>query len=575
MRPAKNAPWKKRFLIATMLSLVTWEGVAAAVPDFKGPSLVREIAFIVAESSWLARAVADRGPDGIKYRDGDGMRRFYESRGYKPFWTDEKSMSPKAGQAIKVLEQSWTHGLNPGAYHLARLKQLSESRTAESMQGFEVLLTDAVIRYAKDMTGMRVSPATIKADPHSWRRGLDGADIMEYLSRQTNMTQALKKFDPPGRLYGLMREALVDLLEHGDITDRTQAVNVTGTIYPGDINPQIIPIARRLGINQDTDMYDQRLLQAVSAFQDRNGLKPDGIIGRRTIAALNKSQHDRYIQLISNMERIRWLDPRLPEKYIVVNIPAMTLWAIQDGRVKHEMAVIVGRPKRPTQSFIADIKGIRFNPSWTVPDTIKAKDFLPALQKDPRALEKKGIFFIKGSGKDAREISPDSVDWASVTQSDLRNIRMVQPPGDDNALGQIRVLMPNDYNIYLHDTNTPELFIRDDRAQSSGCVRVSEPETIANFILSGNEGWSEEKLQSMLAKSGTRETAAAQQIPVYILYQTVWLHTDGGLVYGDDVYDEDAKLFQALGKINGVPATPFTNIETDQKQSKSRASQNL
>lgn len=548
-----KSPWPLRFFTCAILTLTTMEAVSAAVPAWHVPSPVKTMRVLVSQESDIEQSITAKSIEGVKFRDADGMKQFYESRAFEPVWVTDDKVASRSKQIFPVLEESWTHGLNPESYHLTELKKLADTKDEKELHRFELLMSDAIIRYGKDMTGMRIPPIKLGADQRSWQRGANGAEILEYVAKQTNTSQALKKFDPPGKLYSLMRDELKKLILESETDEPFQKIMLTETLYPGDTHRFIPQIRQRLGLSGgESGLYDAMLVQAVSNFQDKNGLKPDGIIGRRTVAALNKTKNDRFQQLIANMERIRWLDPRLPEKYIVVNIPAMTLWAIEDARIRHEMPVVVGRKKRATQSFIADVVGIRFNPSWTVPDTIKAKDFLPALQADPRALEKKGIFFVAGHGKDAREVSPESVDWASVTEADLRHIRMVQPPGDTNALGQIRVLMPNDYNIYLHDTNMPELFIRDDRAQSSGCVRMAEPEKIANFILEGNEGWSDEKLQKQLAKGGTSEIKAANTIPVYILYQTVWLHKDGGLVYGDDLYGEDTKLYQALDKINAV-----------------------
>lgn len=490
----------------------------------------------------------------LYFRDVDGLRAFYQLRDFKPLWIDGEEIKSQAIDVVGLLEQSWVHGLNPENYHVGVLKRLLKAGDERAAVLFELALSDAVIRYGKDMTGMRVSPVKIGADPHSWQRGAATADVLNYIADHDNPSVAMKKFDPPGKLYSLMQEELKILLQEIDEQKSApvQRIDFSKTLYPDDTHANVSLLRARLKVSGEGHVYAGPLVDAVKRFQDKNGLKPDGIIGRRTIAALNKTQQDRFIQLIANMERIRWLSPELPHKYIVVNIPAMTLWAIEDARIVHEMPVIVGRIKRPTNSFIADITGVRFNPSWTVPETIKAKDFLPALREDPRALEKKGIFIVHGKGAEAREISPDSVDWSQVSEADLKQVRMIQPPGDKNALGQIRVLMPNDYNIYLHDTNTPELFVRDDRAQSSGCVRMAEPEKIAEFILQANAGWQDGKLQSYLDKAKTSEVRAETQIPVYILYQTVWLHKEGGLVFGDDLYGEDLKLFESLDKVNAV-----------------------
>ncbi|MBL8640439.1 MAG: L,D-transpeptidase family protein, partial [Alphaproteobacteria bacterium] len=246
-------------------------------------------------------------------------------------------------------------------------------------------------------------------------------------------------------------------------------------------------------------------------------------------------------------------------KYIEVNIPAMQLWAVENGRTQFKMPVVVGRPKRPTMSFVDEIVGIRFNPSWYVPDTIKKEDYLPMLRKNPQALAEKGIAFRVYSAEYNHmiDVSPEDIDWQNTSSGGLGAIQMVQGPGAANALGVIRVLMPNQYDIYLHDTNTPGLFQKDDRAQSSGCVRLAEPRRIANFILDDNAGWSEKQLDAQLKRGKTNEIRAAQTVPVYLLYFTMWRDDAGKLIYGQDIYNLDKSLVNSLKQQNKLPILPL------------------
>jgi len=190
-----------------------------------------------------------------------------------------------------------------------------------------------------------------------------------------------------------------------------------------------------------------------------------------------------------------------------------------------------------------------------VPDTIKKEDYLPELQKDPQALAEKGIAFrVRAEdGSGLQTVAPEDIDWANMTAADLKSVQMVQGPGAANALGQIRVLMPNRYDIYLHDTNMPSLFKKDDRAQSSGCMRMSEPQRMANFILGHNQGWSNDRLEYYLQKAKTLEIKAELPTPVYIFYYTIWEGTDGKLIFGNDIYGLDKDLVNVLksnGKVN-------------------------
>lgn len=503
----------------------------------------------------LAETIRRGSAQNIPYRDTAVLKEFYKSRQYEKIWISREKPNKKARAALKVLEESWTHGLSPAAYNTELLDTMADSRLDPRQQAeFEVLLSEAVAAYAHDVTGMRVSPRDAGEDGQFWNRGISYRQGLDFIAEEENIEDALARLLPDGPLYQALRQEYIRLVK--DVVEEPDAdpvpLTVTRTLRPGDTSPAVVSLRHRLGHRvsggQRDQFYDEDLAMAVARFQKAHGLRPDALVGRRTYAALNQGRHDKLASLIANMERQRWLDPRFPARYIVVNIPAMTLWGIEDGHISFEMPVIVGREKRPTMSFIANITGIRFNPSWNVPDTIKTEDFLPALQKDPDALKKKGIELIRYTSDGVEPIDSAGIDWAAMTVSDVKALGMVQNPGDNNALGRIRVLMPNKYDIYLHDTNSPDLFRKDFRALSSGCVRVSEPRKLAHFILSGNRGWEEERIDSYLAKGKTAEVKTESTLPVYILYQTIWLDENNQLVYGDDLYGKDRRLLEGLRK---------------------------
>ncbi|MCB1651440.1 MAG: L,D-transpeptidase family protein, partial [Alphaproteobacteria bacterium] len=302
----------------------------------------------------------------------------------------------------------------------------------------------------------------------------------------------------------------------------------------------------------DPYIYDDRLSAAVIEFQKQNGLKPDGIVGSQTLEILNKTNKQKIGQIIANLERLRWVEENKPDKFVVVNIPSATLWAVDGGKVQFEMPVIVGRKKRPTNTFVAQITGVRFNPTWTVPPTIKKEDILPKLKEDPEYLSSKGMELVSGVGENALTIDPASVDWAAISEDDLKQFNMVQTPGSHNPLGQIRVLMPNRYNIYLHDTNERGYFSRASRAASSGCVRLKEPKKMADFIMRSGKSWNDAQMESLLGAGKMRDVFIKNPIPVYLLYYTVWINEKGELVYGNDLYGYDKKLIKMLSDIDGI-----------------------
>jgi murein L,D-transpeptidase YcbB/YkuD len=494
--------------------------------------------------------------DGVSLGDPQGLEVFYRARDFRPFWLPGKTPAGRIQDAIDVLDKAWEHGLNPASYHMEWLrKKLKEDVWGDesSRAAFELVLSDAVARYGRDLTGMRLSPGSVGEDASSWSRGLGADKVLSRIAQQSSVKKTLSDLEPTDKLYARLKEELkktVEAIAKDPDGDRPP-IDYPGVLKLGRTHPAIAVIRSRLGVEaadgQDAALYDDALSAAVMSFQGKHGLKPDGLIGQRTFAAINQGRTDRLIKILATLERLRWMNGyQLPERYVEVNIPAMALRVVENGQTAFEMPVIIGREERQTPSFIAEVTGIRFNPSWHVPDTIKTKDFLPELQKDPAALEKKRINFIVRTEEGSKVVTPQEIDWANVTPRDLKSISMVQGPGDDNALGRIRILMPNRYDVYLHDTNSPNLFAKDYRALSSGCVRLAEPRRIANFILSPNQGWTEEKMESLLGKRRTVEIRAEKPLTIFILYRTVWEDGAGDLIIGDDVYGRDAKLINTL-----------------------------
>ena len=491
-----------------------------------------------------------------RFLDRDALQAFYASRFNQPYWLSNSGPYSRAEDFMETLQNSWTHGLNPANYHVDDIAALMKKTRLEDHAQLELLLTDAFVRYGRDLSGIRINPAGFKIlDKNSWRKQASAATILERLNSEDRFDTVLKSIEPQGNTYKLLRAELVRLGGEGDEPwASVMPIEFSMLMKPTYRHKSIPDLRLRLGAVQQTSdalLYDDALAAAVMKFQRENDLKDDGVIGSNTLQALNRTRKDKIHQVIANLERLRWVEEKRPEKFVVVNIPSYTLWAIDDGKVEFEMPVVVGRPVRPTQSFIADIRGVRFNPDWTVPPTIKKNDILPKLQEDPEYLLNKGIELSRGHGSDRETLDSTAVDWENITWKELNAMSMVQVPGAHNPLGQIRILMPNEYNIYLHDTNHPEHFVNPERAESSGCIRLKEPKKMAQFVMKGNPGWEQGKLESMLALRGTRDVLIEQDIPVYVLYYTAWSDEQGRIVYGNDIYKQDSKLIEALAKLDG------------------------
>ncbi len=496
---------------------------------------------------------------GLKLIDAPALRVFYNEGQKGLFWLDQESNHEKARIVLSNLELSWTHGLNPATYHVKDIRRILQNPFMQKAQQakLDLLLSDAVIRYGQDLTGMRVDPAAIRQKSKFWRQPMGGMEILNKVSASADIQKTLTNLAPRGKLYTTLRRELVKLSKEKSDYDHLLPLAFGAPYFkPGERHASVSALRERMALPYDSEIgprsfYDDELAASVMKFQKQHGLDPDGIIGPKTLALLNRTRRARMEQVVANLERLRWLEQKRPERYLIVNIPSQILWAIEKGKIAHEMPVVVGRPYRQTRSFKAEITGVRFNPTWTVPLKLKMQDFLPKLRKDPYALTDKGIEFIRGYGRNAITLDPGSINWENVSWREMGKIRMVQTPGDHNALGRIRILMQNGYDIYLHDTNHKEFFAREDRTLSSGCVRLSDPANIARFVMARNEGWSDRDMKRLLDEEKTVDVDATESLPVYILYQTVWLDSQGQLVFGPDVYKRDKRLVEVLAGMNG------------------------
>ncbi len=480
-------------------------------------------------------------------RASQEVKAFYARHEGAPIWNSKG----RARDVLGVLDDSWQHGLDGRRYHVAAIEALLEQDDAESATQREILLSDAVAAYTLDMTGMRTRKAGAGYGFTGLPPSATPSEVLDEIAAGKNVRSVLNDLEPRSATYKRLQKALKELTEEQEENPAKMIkVRMAGTLRPAQRDNGVPALRARLGAKQQTPdalLYDDALFAAVTRFQRDSGMRDDGILGPDTLAALNRTNADRIDQLIVNMERLRWMEGPRPDKFVVVNIPAATLWAVEKGRAVFEMPVVVGRRERATPMLAAEITGIRFNPDWTVPPTIKAEDIVPKLRENPGYFLDKGMELIRRTPEGAETMDPTAVDWDNVTREELAAMEMIQMPGANNPLGRIRVLMPNRHSVYLHDTNEHGAFSRNQRAISSGCVRMEEPMKMAQFVME-EEGWDQKKLDSTLATGRTRDAIISRPIPVYFLYYTAWVDDKGRVVFGRDLYGWDAKLRAAMGR---------------------------
>jgi murein L,D-transpeptidase YcbB/YkuD len=288
-------------------------------------------------------------------------------------------------------------------------------------------------------------------------------------------------------------------------------------------------------------MYDAALETAVKRFQDHHRLTADGAIGRATVEAMNVTVRGRIEQVRANLERARWVLGGLQDTFLLVNLPAFKVYYIREGENVWESRTQIGREARQTPTFRADLRYLVFNPDWTVPPTILAKDVLGGMQKGENPIRTKGLTILDRRG---RPVDPGSIDWQAATPRNFP-YTLRQPPGPNNALGRVKFIFPNEHAIFLHDTPSRELFRADTRTFSSGCIRVERPLELAAALLQ-QQDWTPEKIEQAVA-SGRSETIPLERaVPVLIVYWTVSVGASGDLRFARDVYTRDPPLIRAL-----------------------------
>jgi murein L,D-transpeptidase YcbB/YkuD len=363
-----------------------------------------------------------------------------------------------------------------------------------------------------------------------------------------DLREALAQEKPRHAPYAGLKSALARYRQI-ESTGGWSAVPPGATLRTGDTGPRVAALRARLTASDDLrgappgDAYDDALGAAVGRFQARHGLTKDGIAGPRTIEEMNVPVGARIDQLRVNLERGRWLLHDIGDEFVAVNIAGFELYLIRNENIAWSTRVQVGKPYRATPVFRSRITYLVFNPTWTVPPGILANDILPAQKRDRSTLAKKGLEVLDARGN---PVAADSIDWENARASRFPYM-LRQAPGPSNALGRVKFMFPNDHAVYLHDTPSKSLFEKDERAFSSGCIRVHDPLRLAEILLEGQKGWSRAEIDRTIAAGATRSVTLATPVPVWPTYWTAWVDADGVVQFRRDLYGRDAKVLSGLG----------------------------
>ncbi|SOZ15221.1 conserved hypothetical protein, COG2989; putative exported protein [Cupriavidus taiwanensis] len=486
----------------------------------------------------------------------------------EPMWFVQGRPVPEARQAVDALAGVAADGLDPRDYDAEALRQAvtqaahGPALPPDAAARLDAALSAAMERMLSDLHGGRINPRAVHANfaPPA-ERPFDAATWLRDAVAQHRLPYAIRQAAPTFPLYGTLRQALARYrdIARQPVWQQPLPPLPASKLTPGQpwagaaaLTARLVALGDLPAGTQAPPRYEGALVDGVKAFQSRHGLQPDGVIGAATLAQLNLPIAERVRQIELTMERLRWT-PLDGPRMIVVNVPEFMLRAyeIRDGKldIKLEMKVIVGKAlDTRTPLFEEDMRYIEFSPYWNIPPSIARRETVPRLRRDPGYFNRQGLEFVGGDGKAVTTLSEENLE--AVLNGSLR-IR--QRPGPLNALGDIKFVFPNNENIYLHHTPSPQLFKRDRRDFSHGCIRVEAPVALAQFVLHDMPDWNETRIREAMARGKSNTVRLQQPLPVVLAYGTVIARADGRVSFLPDIYGHDKLLDKALRQRNGRP----------------------
>ena len=485
------------------------------------------------------------------------LPRIYENREFTPAWRTLAQVDGLLG----MIDASYLEGLDPNDYHVAALRAVRSSLTnldalpPAERADFDLLLTDSIIRLGYHLRFGKVDPTALDPNWNSSRE-LDGEDpavTIQSAIDAPSLREFAARVIPRAFLYERFKKALADYRAMA-ANGGWPSVPAGPTLRPNSSDERVPALAARLAVTGDFPpgaapvtgtMYAGSVVDAVRNFQARHGLGPDGIVGAATLAELNVPVAARVEQIRANLERVRWVFYDPESEFLVVNIAGFRLYLLRRGDVVWRTRVQVGRPYRQTPIFKAEMTYLVVNPTWTVPPGILRNDIVPAVRRNPDYLASRNIELFDQNNM---LVDPATVDWSRRSFP----YRFVQRPGPDNALGRIKFMFPNEHSVYLHDTPSLDLFDRDSRAFSSGCIRVENPFELAEQLLGAR---ARDRLDAVVASGRTQTVFLDKPMTVTLLYWTVEPDAEGHVTFLPDVYERDADVIAALAEPFSAPET--------------------
>ena len=479
----------------------------------------------------------------------EALSEFYRANNYTGIWTGNDHTDRERRQALmQAIEESSIHGLPAERYDAANLMAMMKSaRTPRDLGHVEVELSRTFLRLARDMqTGMLV-PSQVDS---GIVRQVPYRDPTSYL---TNFTRS----NPRGFFRALPPRSgeYVRLVKEKDRLERQLGAGGWGpkvdanSLKPGASGNSVVALRNRLTAmgflaRSSSSTYDVRLQQAVQRFQAAHGLEADGTAGASTINEVNQPVEARLASIMVAMERERWLNMPRGKRHILVNLTDFSARIIDDDKVTLQTRAVVGKnvSDRRSPEFSDEMEYLEINPTWNVPRSIAVKEYLPQMQRNPGAAGHLNLYNASG-----QQVSRANVNFGAYNARNFP-FDLKQPPSSRNALGLVKFMFPNKHNIYLHDTPSKDLFLRNKRDFSHGCIRLQDPFDFAYALLAKQEADPKAFFHSVLETRRQTQVRLKKKVPVHIIYRTAFTQAKGPTQYRDDVYGRDGRIWSALQK---------------------------
>jgi L,D-transpeptidase YcbB len=477
-------------------------------------------------------------------------------------WEDSENIA----QMVSVIEKSRYHGLEPENYNYSEITALlsQDNRPGDSDIRLDSLLTDAFYELTLHLGEGVTDPDDAGLQWAARRRQLnvDRGKLLDSALKNNHIPEIISMVEPDHQDYHNLKLALAEYYRIEEEGGWEEINPDLPRLSKGMVHPAVPAIRNRLSVTQgdivydaeNENLFDENLHEQVLVFQRRNGIPDVGIVGEVTIEKMNVPVHDRIDIIKANLERWRWLAEDMGERYIEVDIAGFYLRIIDNDSIVFDTDIIVGRPDRQTPVLSEVMTYLVLNPKWWIPPGILERDIIPSAAESTSYLDDRNMLILDGN---YREVDPDTIDWDAKEESEDFPYQVVQEPGIYNEMGRVKFMFPNPYLVYIHDSPHRNLFNRHTRIFSSGCIRISEPFELIEYLFRENLSWDLNRVKNVIGQANEREVGLVRPIDVHLLYFTARADEDGTVYFREDIYDRDKQLLMTMfGGYHDIATNP-------------------